>query len=312
MPPAGSLTSAAPASAFCAPSHSFLISRPKPLHLTCRNAYRDLFPIPPHCRRYSSSRCHRKNTTGPLILQNLDLLAHGNDDGESADNVVATIADQVRSARHLRHIGFFLGSTIFLSAASLGVAVDIIDPIFVLAPIIMALLYFVFSTLSYNEPRDPLPDEYFEVKESTIPSAGMGLFASAGIPAGTYLFDYVGETLSEEQYLVRYPDGQGRYVAVIDEQVPLPLPENWVKWTEPKYIDGVDPATSNFARYMNSKSELGTRCGDGGDGGPNVIWRKQRYDNQSGSMHFYTSCDVEAGDELCFDYGDNYWDAVVE
>mmetsp|Transcript_10418 Transcript_10418/g.20979 ORF Transcript_10418/g.20979 Transcript_10418/m.20979 type:complete len:312 (+) Transcript_10418:85-1020(+) len=306
VPPAGSCAFRG------ATSNSFLISCPGPLLRTCRNAKRDLSPIPPHCRRNSINTCHRKTTTRPLTLQNLGLLAHENDDDTSSDNDVATIADQVRSSRHFRHVGILVGSTVLLSAASLGVAVDMIDPTFVLAPIIVALLYFVFNTLSYNEPSDPLPEHYFEVKESTIPSAGLGLFASAEIPCGTYLFDYEGDILSEELYFVRYPDGEGRYVAVIDEKVPLPLPGKWAKWTEPKYIDGVDPATSNLARYMNSKSKSGTRCDDGADDGPNVIWRKQRYDDQSGSMHFYTSCDVEAGDELCFDYGDNYWDAVVQ
>ena len=150
-----------------------------------------------------------------------------------------------------------------------------------------------------------------EVKQSTIPSAGLGLFAAAEIPADTYLFDYEGEVLSEEQYFERYPDGQGCYVAVIDEQIPLSLPWIASKWTEPIYIDGIDQAKSNMARYMNSKSKVGERTHtSNGDGdGPNVRWKKQRYGSQSGSMHFYTLRDVKSGDELCFDYGRNYWDA---
>ena len=94
------------------------------------------------------------------------------------------------------------------------------------------------------------------------------------------------------------------YVACIDEQIPLPLESVLGDLVDPIYIDGADPSKSGLARYMNSlpKEDIGN----------NVSWRKQRYGPQAGRMHFYTTKQVNEGDELCFEYGSNYWDAVQE
>jgi SET domain-containing protein len=43
----------------------------------------------------------------------------------------------------------------------------------------------------------------------------------------------------------------------------------------------------------------------------NVAWRKQRRGPRR-AMHFYTTRPVRAGEELCFDYGEEYWAALQE
>ena len=64
---------------------------------------------------------------------------------------------------------------------------------------------------------------------------------------------------------------------------------------------GANPELSNQARWMNHAS--------GSDA--NVSWKKQRQGPQP-AMHFYTTVPIRAGDELCFDYGDEYWAALGE
>ena len=60
---------------------------------------------------------------------------------------------------------------------------------------------------------------------------------------------------------------------------------------------GIDPGLSNQARWMNHANEA------------NVVWKKQKLGPKP-AMHFYTRARVLPGDELCFDYGDEYWDAL--
>ena len=228
------------------------------------------------------------------------------------DDVDGTsVAEQVKSSRYFRHLGILVGSILFLSSALLGSFIGIVDPAILLLLSIGAATFFFANTQRCNEESEALPDSSFEVRESTVPNAGMGLFAAETIPPNTYLFAYEGERLpNEDAYFARYPDGQGRYVAVVDEQLPLmplvslmpsssELKDILERLSEPTYIDGSNPSKSNLARYINSDSA-----------NPNIRWTKQRFGKQAGNMYFYTVDRVDVDDELFFDYGSNYWDAV--
>ena len=66
-------------------------------------------------------------------------------------------------------------------------------------------------TFSFEEWRQ----QYSPVAPAeSAPGMGSGLFATADIPKETYLFDYEGERLTEPEMFARYPDGQGRHVAM--------------------------------------------------------------------------------------------------
>lgn len=146
-----------------------------------------------------------------------------------------------------------------------------------LAGLVVASAYFA------NEERQaPLDETYFEVRE--VPSMGYGLFALKPIEAGTYIFDYGGEVLDEVALFARYPQGDGLYVAGI---------------TDDLYIDGVDPELSNLARWMNHAYAPKA----------NVEKRKQRLGPRK-AMHLYASRKIKKGDELRFDYGAEYWQAM--
>jgi len=136
-----------------------------------------------------------------------------------------------------------------------------------------------------DERRSPLDeDTHFEVRGS--PGMGRGLFALEPIAAETFLFDYRGEVLTEEQMFARYPEANGRYIACITDEM---------------YIDGAFPELSNVARWMNHAPAAQA----------NVEWRKQRLGPRK-AMHFYACRPIERGDELCFDYGSEYWEALGE
>lgn len=237
----------------------------------------------------------------------------GTDVDDIEGSVSRSVAKEVKASRYFRHLGILAGTGLFLTSALLGSLIGIVDPAFILALVIGASACFYVNTQRFNEESEPLPNSSFEVRESTIPGAGLGLFAAEAIPPNKYLFAYEGERLDEDVYFNRYPDGQGRYVAVIDEQLPvLPLvsmlqdDRSTLRGTlehlsEPTYVDGIDESKSNLARFMNSNSN-----------DPNIRWTKQRFGKQCGTMHFYTIDEVEVGEELLFDYGSNYWDAVQD
>ena len=67
---------------------------------------------------------------------------------------------------------------------------------------------YTFSFEEWREPYSPV------APAESAPGMGSGLFATADIPKETYLFDYEGERLTEPEMFARYPDGQGRHVAM--------------------------------------------------------------------------------------------------
>lgn len=199
---------------------------------------------------------------------------------------------EVAKSRNFVRAGLVSGGGIVAVSAALGVSIGLVDVNAVVAGAVASSVAFLAHVESNNQREaSPVALDNFQVKESLIPDAGMGLFSLTSLPKGTFLFPYTGEILSEDEYFQRYPTGQGRYVA----EVPT--------FTgDPVYIDGADPDKSGLARWMNSKpAEAAT-----------VEWRKQTFGPEAGSMYFYARRDISQGEELTFDYGGNYWDAVVE
>jgi len=192
--------------------------------------------------------------------------------------------------RRIRRAGVLAGGGLLTAAVGIGIGAGVLDAPFVLVPAALAAGAAVAYTRSHDETGPPLAVSNFEVKGSLIPDAGMGLFAASPIAAGTFLYEYGGDRLTEDAYYARYPTGQGRYVAEV------------ATLGAPVYIDGesADPAVSGVARWMNSQPT----------GECNVRKRKQRFGPMGGRMFFYAARDITLGEELLFDYGSDYWDAV--
>jgi len=120
------------------------------------------------------------------------------------------------------------------------------------------------------------------------PLKGNGLFARTRLNAGAYIFDYEGELLDLVEYHQRYPGG------VSDYTIGIKLRDGQMR-----FIDGADPLRSGLARFINhsSKQPNVKRCTvlNGPDGKPRVL--------------MYTSREIEAGEELLWDYGKGYTDS---
>lgn len=141
-------------------------------------------------------------------------------------------------------------------------------------------------SLAWTEPL--ALDVDFEVRPS--PGRGEGLFALRPIKRGTFIMDYLGEEMDLAELEARYgadelPDSSGTAYLVGLEGV-LGL--------EPLYVDGVDPALSNPARYMNHEGAAW-----------NVRKVKQRFPIRR--LRYYARRDIGAEEELTWDYGPLYW-----
>ena len=203
----------------------------------------------------------------------------------AVDTPTNELQREVETRRLLRKVGLGLGVGLLSGGVGVGVVAGVLPKDLTLSALfatsVASSFLFGAYTLSFDEHE--LPYAPVKVGESA-PGMGRGLFATAEIPSGTYLFDYVGECLNESEMFARYPDGKGRYVACIGEAA---------------YIDGADEQKSGLARWINHSQRRA-----------NVRWRKQRFGPGAPAMHFYALRDIAEGEELFFDYGDAYWAAM--
>ena|SRR3989344_437517 len=116
-------------------------------------------------------------------------------------------------------------------------------------------------------------DSRFMIKKA-LPGVGQGLFAVYDIAEGEFILEYTGEKLPT-------PTAEqtgSRYLFEIDAE-----------WT----IDGQVP--DNLAGYINHACE------------PNV-----EAEIENGRVMIYASRDIESGEEITIDYGDEYFTEYIE
>lgn len=144
------------------------------------------------------------------------------------------------------------------------------------------------------------------------PGRGEGLFAARPIARGTFVMDYLGEDLDEAGLAAKYgteprPDSSGTayllelngvlgleptfHAAVPSLRADRAIPNG--TFCSYRFVDAVDPARSNPARFINHAPR------------PNLRKVKQRFPDRR--LRLYAARDVAAGEELFFDYGDSYW-----
>jgi transposase InsO family protein len=125
-----------------------------------------------------------------------------------------------------------------------------------------------------------------KIAKSVIPNISSrypwGVFAKIDIDSDTHVAEYLGEKVSHEEKLKRYPLDDGRYVFDCEDG---------------SFLDGSDPMLSGVARFINSTGpdeEKDANCQVSSDGGRLYI-RTIKY--------------IHAGSELNYHYGDSYeWD----
>ncbi|GAB0490553.1 hypothetical protein MMPV_001790 [Pyropia vietnamensis] len=133
----------------------------------------------------------------------------------------------------------------------------------------------------------PFPPTGSVTVRPTGDGRGWGVYAATALPAGTPLGEYEGEILDTAEFFARYPpDGEARgdYVLALDAE--------WV-------VDGAAAAaaaraTATYTPALMNHARLGAAVA-------RVARRRAR------AVGFVTTRSVEAGEELCWDYGRTYW-----
>jgi SET domain-containing protein len=123
-----------------------------------------------------------------------------------------------------------------------------------------------------------LSEEHFEIKKSTVANIGKGLFTKVNIPKETTIGYYAGKVLTDEE-VEEEPYISSVYLLWVCK-------DHWI------YGEG---EFANYTRYINHSDR------------PNLElitsfrWKTAR---------FQTLRKIKAGEELFFDYGKDYWEAM--
>jgi len=166
----------------------------------------------------------------------------------------------------------------------------------------------------YCSALTPLPDSSFAVREAGE-GRGLGLFTTVPIDESTFLFDYVGLVLPAQEYAERF-SGLSEYILAIDNASGYTF-----------IIDAQDPEVSNLARYMNN-AKMGLpslpHLGLVASGPCNCLMLSESSETYAKfveaeldnvlpeqmpppRLHVFTLRAIAAGEELCWDYGEEYW-----
>ena len=124
-------------------------------------------------------------------------------------------------------------------------------------------------------------NELFEIKKSTIPNAGSGLFANMDIDMGIDLGEYFGKITDN------YPGGC--YIWEYQD-------EN----NNTKYVNGED-YKNNPLKYVNGIKYKDQPTKDQLD---KINCRMEVINNK---VHYISTKFINKGDELFIDYGNKYW-----
>ena len=122
-------------------------------------------------------------------------------------------------------------------------------------------------------------DSHFETRQSPFPGAGLGLFSLVHIQPGDTLGYYTGKVLTDKQ-ADRHPYVRSLYLLFICK-------DHWV-WGEGKY--------GNYTRFINHDGDT-----------PNA---RLIVSTRWKSARFQALREILPGQEVFFDYGPDYWDAL--
>ena len=204
---------------------------------------------------------------------------------------------RVRARRRIKSAGLAAGGGL-IGAASLVVAAqqpEACAPLVAGAAAVGAALGRDSVAWALAAPPETAPLDGSSLAVRAAGAKGDGLFAAAPIADGTYLLDYVGEVIDEAELYARYGDPADPRAAVGGAYV--------FELADDVFVDGADPDRSNLARYMNHAPAGGANVRRERLGGP-LRLPGTRCDR---GVRFFAKRDIAAGEELCFDYGADYW-----
>ena len=125
--------------------------------------------------------------------------------------------------------------------------------------------------------------KYLEVKRSTLPKAGKGLFTKKFIPKGANIIEYKGKITSWKN--ADHDDGKNMYIFYVNK-------------------DRVIDAKNNkrvLARYANDARGTNKLKG---------LRNNAEYSNESDRIFIKAIKDIAPGEEIFVSYGADYWRVV--
>ena len=169
---------------------------------------------------------------------------------------------EVEQRRLFRRIGVGTGVAFLSGGLGVGVVAGVLDGnvvggAFSTVGIVGSALLGAY-TFSFEESREP----YSPVAPAeSAPGMGSGLFATADIPKDTFLFDYEGERLTEPEMFERYPDGQGRHVAMWNTAAQRPIRPPARPWASAGSSAGRPSASASLGQPRPASASLGQLAG---------------------------------------------------
>jgi len=156
----------------------------------------------------------------------------------------------------------------------------------------------------YKEPVKKVPKsmyipKLYELKNSLIPGAGLGIFTKVDLPNNHKLADYKGRWLSPEDY--NNTDKELLYVWELYDYKGNPNRKKSEKYDPNRvigYRDGEYKKDSNFLRYLNHPR--------------NSAEENVRAKQEKDQIAYYTTRPVKAGEELMVSYGEEYGKTLLE
>ena len=165
------------------------------------------------------------------------------------------------------------------------------------------------DTVPMDTPaRASLPNH---LRLEAIPGKGLGVITNVPIPCNTIVGDYVGEVISTPVKDRRYLPSQEHLQDMVDLAwktsrqargqtisgdylYAVTMPGG----AEPIYMDAEDEYESLWTRFINHASPPN-----------NNLTPKSIHESYDGKprVWFVANRDIAVGEELCFDYGDDYW-----
>eukprot|EP00188_Purpureofilum_apyrenoidigerum_P006143 Plantae.Rhodophyta-Purpureofilum_apyrenoidigerum.ctg9031.p1 GENE.Plantae.Rhodophyta-Purpureofilum_apyrenoidigerum.ctg9031~~Plantae.Rhodophyta-Purpureofilum_apyrenoidigerum.ctg9031.p1 ORF type:complete len:199 (+),score=30.30 Plantae.Rhodophyta-Purpureofilum_apyrenoidigerum.ctg9031:113-709(+) len=151
-------------------------------------------------------------------------------------------------------------------------------PLVSVSSLLLVAASFAAREYFLNNREDAMRKALVEVRDAG--KKGLGVFATREIPYGEYIGSYFGEVLTLAEICQRYTDWDGSYIFDLGNG---------------KYIDATRPEQGNFTRYMNHCADRKATIRS------EVLPRRMR-------VEFYAMKRISENEELCFDYGNSYWE----
>jgi uncharacterized protein len=139
-------------------------------------------------------------------------------------------------------------------------------------------MYCIFAAIMIDEKQ-------LQVKKSTLPGAGKGLFTKVDIKKGALIIEYKGELIEWKEYKERVERDEDGYLFFVNKKKCVDA------YHTPEYL----------ARYANDASGLSKIKG---------LRNNSKYKVVKNVPYISAEKNIKAGSEIFVDYTKEYWDCI--